>query len=724
MNDIRRKLLHAGGLIAAAALATACAGETGDIGKAGAAGPQGETGERGPQGWRGETGERGARGENGVKGEKGDRGEQGPVGLMALVRTSPDAPAELCPTGGLRVESGVDANRDGVLGDEEVDSEAVRFVCHGAVGAQGPQGLQGATGETGLAALVRLETLAAGAECSTGGTRIESGIDANGDGALAAEEVDTAATAFVCNGEVGAQGPQGDPGLQGIQGVQGETGPQGLPGADGLSTLARTAAEPAGANCATGGIRVETGLDANRDAILGDAEVNAALTRYVCNGATGAQGLQGPAGAQGVPGTDGFRALVEVTDEMAGGNCAAGGVRVVSGTDFDGNGVLAGVVETDTATTRFVCHGAQGVQGIAGIQGPQGEVGPQGPQGLAGATGPAGPEGPQGPQGLAGATGPAGPQGPTGATGPQGPMGPAGGTALYGDGSAGTFQPQASLDLGTDAGVAALPGGPNLQFTNIHVPTGVTLTVPSGTILRATGNVVIAGNLVVRPGAMGGDYPVPGISRGMPGFFGGVGVGRLEAAHLGLPRFGGGPGARDWSGNNTGGDGGGSVIIAAQGTVVVTGSIRADGTNSTNPTVPGVGANGGGGGGGGVVIVASKSSISVHAGGTISVRGGNGSNGWDGNGGDGEGGGGGGGGGLVHLIAPAPAAVSGAIHVNGGVGGVPGGAVNQWQGWGYGGGASVGAGGSGSQPGVASQSGGSGLLLVSTLPAPENLLSR
>lgn len=625
MNDIRKQLLHAGGLIAAAALAAACAGETGDIGKAGAAGPQGETGERGPQGWRGETGDRGARGETGVKGEKGDRGEQGPVGLMALVRTSPDAPAELCPTGGLRVESGVDANRDGVLGDEEVDSEAVRFVCHGAVGAQGPQGLQGATGETGLAALVRLETVAAGAECSTGGTRIESGIDANGDGALAAEEVDTAATAFACNGEVGAQGPQG------------------------------------------------------------------------------------PTGAQGVPGTDGFRALVEVTDELAGGNCAAGGVRVVSGTDFDGNGVLAGIVETDTATTRFVCHGAQGaqgVQGIAGIQGPQGEVGPQGPQG------------------LAGATGPAGPQGPTGATGPQGPMGPAGGTALYGDGSAGTFQPQASLDLGTDAGVAALPGGPNLQFTNIHVPTGVTLTVPSGTILRATGNVVIAGNLVVRPGAMGGDYPVPGISRGMPGFFGGVGVGRLEAAHLGLPRFGGGPGARDWSGNNTGGDGGGSVIIAAQGTVVVTGSIRADGTNSANPTVPGVGANGGGGGGGGVVIVASKSSISVHAGGTISVRGGNGSNGWDGNGGDGEGGGGGGGGGLVHLIAPAPAAVSGAIHVNGGVGGVPGGAVNQWQGWGYGGGASVGAGGSGSQPGVASQSGGSGLLLVSTLPAPENLLSR
>ncbi|WP_338867806.1 DUF7151 family protein [Myxococcus stipitatus] len=77
---------------------------------------------------------------------------------------------------------------------------------------------------------------------------------------------------------VGAQGPQGP---------KGDVGPQGL------SSLTRTTSEAAGTNCATGGAKLETGVDANRDGALDNSEVNAALTRYVCNGARGPQGEPG-----------------------------------------------------------------------------------------------------------------------------------------------------------------------------------------------------------------------------------------------------------------------------------------------------------------------------------------------------------------------------------------------------------------------------------------------
>ncbi|QJX47770.1 hypothetical protein HMJ29_12795 [Hymenobacter taeanensis] len=80
----------------------------------------------------------------------------------------------------------------------------------------------------------------------------------------------------------------------------GSTGPAG---ADGKNSLVRTTAEAAGANCATGGFKTEYGLDANANGTLDAAEVNAALTRYVCNGAqgtAGSTGATGPAG-QGVP---------------------------------------------------------------------------------------------------------------------------------------------------------------------------------------------------------------------------------------------------------------------------------------------------------------------------------------------------------------------------------------------------------------------------------------
>ena len=87
-------------------------------------------------------------------------------------------------------------------------------------------------------------------------------------------------------------------------GPQGPAGPQGIAGAngiDGKNTLVKTTTEAAGANCATGGTKIEVGLDANANGILDAGEVNATLTKYVCDGTTGATGPQGPSGSTGIP---------------------------------------------------------------------------------------------------------------------------------------------------------------------------------------------------------------------------------------------------------------------------------------------------------------------------------------------------------------------------------------------------------------------------------------
>jgi hypothetical protein len=107
------------------------------------------------------------------------------------------------------------------------------------------------------------------------------------------------------NGSAGAAGAQGIQGATGAQGLQGIAGTNGTNGIDGKNALVNTTTEPAGANCATGGTKVEVGLDANNNGTLDAGEVNATLTKYVCNGATGAQGLTGPTGAAGTNGING-----------------------------------------------------------------------------------------------------------------------------------------------------------------------------------------------------------------------------------------------------------------------------------------------------------------------------------------------------------------------------------------------------------------------------------
>lgn len=292
-------------------------GPVGPTGPAGATGPQGA---QGPQGIQGVTGPTGA------------TGPQGPIGLTGPSGTS------------------------------------------GPQGAQGPQGVAGTNGTNGQNTLVKTTTEAAGVNCTTGGIKIEFGLDANGNGILDAGEINAILTKYVCNGATGATGPQGPQGVAGPQGAAGTNGINGTNGTNGQNSLVKTTTELAGVNCTTGGIKIEYGLDSNNNGILDLSEINASLTKFVCNGAVGATGLQGPAGvagaqgpqgiqgvagpqgAAGSNGSNGLNALIKTTTEPAGSNCANGGTKIETGLDANANGVLD-ASEINTSQTKYVCNG-------------------------------------------------------------------------------------------------------------------------------------------------------------------------------------------------------------------------------------------------------------------------------------------------------------------------------------------------------------------------------
>ncbi len=92
---------------------------------------------------------------------------------------------------------------------------------------------------------------------------------------------------------INSKGIKGDQGLQGQvgpQGIQGEQGIQGVNGSNGYTTLVNCIAEPSGSNCINGGIRVDFGIDENRNNILDSVEVNPTQTKYICNGAVSQTG--------------------------------------------------------------------------------------------------------------------------------------------------------------------------------------------------------------------------------------------------------------------------------------------------------------------------------------------------------------------------------------------------------------------------------------------------
>jgi microcystin-dependent protein len=193
-------------------------GLTGPAGAQGIPGTNGADGATGPQGPIGLTGPAGAQGIPGTNGADGATGPQGPIGLTGLAgaqgipgtngadgATGPQGPIGLTgPAGaqGLPGTNGV----DGATGPQGPIGLTGPAGAQGIQGIPGTNGTNGVTGQNGLNALIKTTTEAAGANCTNGGTKIETGLDANGNGVLDAGEITVGATTFVCNGSSGVGG--------------------------------------------------------------------------------------------------------------------------------------------------------------------------------------------------------------------------------------------------------------------------------------------------------------------------------------------------------------------------------------------------------------------------------------------------------------------------------------------------------------------------------------
>lgn len=172
----------------------------------------------------------------------------------------------------------------------------------GAAGACSDDGVSGGD------PLVTTTTEPAGANCEFGGTVIASGLDDNGDGVLSDDEID--ATSYVCAGDV--------------------------PDEPFTPVLTDVVVEPAGENCETGGLAINTGSDGDGDGSLSEDEV--ASTSYICFD-------NGPA-APAAP------VLTTYADEPAGANCEFGGVLANSGADDNANDSLD---EDEVDSSAYIC---------------------------------------------------------------------------------------------------------------------------------------------------------------------------------------------------------------------------------------------------------------------------------------------------------------------------------------------------------------------------------
>lgn len=201
----------------------------------------------------------------------------------------------------------------------------------------------GPAGTNGISVLLAVHAEPPGAQCTGGGTRIDAGPDADGDGSLSPSEVEH--TQYVCRGADGSAGPNGTPGTS---------------GSDGLHTLVRMTDEPPGANCAFGGKAISAGHDTNRNGILDDIEV--AETGHVCHGRQGVDGVDGISGANGSNGANGadapdtlWRLVPSAFDE-----CFPAPSHVLFwGTDDNRNGILEDLETTMWGTVT--CPGQRDI---------------------------------------------------------------------------------------------------------------------------------------------------------------------------------------------------------------------------------------------------------------------------------------------------------------------------------------------------------------------------
>src|SRR5690606_15259801 len=146
-----------------------------------------------------------------------------------------------------------------------------------------------------------------GQTCQHGGILIQSGVDADNNGVLEGDEIETSLN--VCS----VAGTDGENGADGLNGAVGAEGAEGSPGAQGEKPprLLSQVSSADLALCPAGGSVVSFGADINDNGVLDPGEIENLTT--VC---------------AGVAGTDACAPVVRVTPVEPGVECQAGGVRI------------------------------------------------------------------------------------------------------------------------------------------------------------------------------------------------------------------------------------------------------------------------------------------------------------------------------------------------------------------------------------------------------------
>ena len=221
-----------------------------------------------------------AEGPTGPQGEEGVAGENGTAGSsFHLVLSGEELPTcdqtinnqiffvadvsgfEVCQNNvwttvdltGAEGQAGTDG-QDGVNGTDGQDGTNGTDGQSGTDGADGQDGTNGVDGQNGLTSLIVSSVEPSGANCPNGGTRVETGLDDDGNGQLSLDEVDD--LLFVCNGENGTDGTDGVDGADGTDGVDGTNGSSTT-----TTMVARLSVAPAYLGCNGTGQLLQQGLD-------------------------------------------------------------------------------------------------------------------------------------------------------------------------------------------------------------------------------------------------------------------------------------------------------------------------------------------------------------------------------------------------------------------------------------------------------------------------------
>ena len=223
-----------------------------------------------------------------LMGCEGDRGEDGPQGLNSLVESIEEPVGSNCVFGGLRIIAGVDTNGNDILDTNEI--MMTEFACNGA------------NAKTTLTSFV---TETAGANCSNGGLQLNFGIDQNENGILDQDEMET--VVYLCNGLDAnttlskitnlPEGPECETGGLKIDSGLDINGNLQLDldeitntsflcnGNNGIKSLININPSDVSEDCSQGGLIIQSGQDTNENNSLDDEEI--LITRTICNGIDG-----------------------------------------------------------------------------------------------------------------------------------------------------------------------------------------------------------------------------------------------------------------------------------------------------------------------------------------------------------------------------------------------------------------------------------------------------